>query len=122
MTMMPADNSIMAGIAKVNSYLAGKPGVPHIITGEDPGPLLYVCEDLTWFFDEIGSYYWKRNPQMNFTDEPVDDNDHAMYVAKYILSRLPLPADIVLPRTVLPPDWMYWHEMEVNDYKRAVRR
>lgn len=121
--MIPADNLILSGIAKMNAYLNGKPGCPHIITGDDPGPLMYVCEDLHFFFDEIGSYYWKRNPQLAFTDEPVDHNDHAMNTAKYMLSKRPEPAKIIIPREQLPPGYMYWHEMDEKDYrKRAGRR
>lgn len=121
LNMTAADNSIVSGIAKVNAYLAGKLGCPHIVTGDDPGPLIYVCDDLHWFLDEIGSYYWKRNPQQAFTDEPVDHNDHAMNVLKYMLSRLPEPAKIIIPRDKLPPQWMYWNEMSTEEYNKASK-
>lgn len=117
--MRAADNSIITGIAKVNAYINGKNGVPHIVTGDDPGPLLYVAEELTWWLDEVGSYYWKRNPQMAFTDEPIDNNDHAMNTTKYLLSRLPEPSKIIIPRNRLPPGWMMWQEMNDKDFKRV---
>lgn len=118
--MAAADNSITAGIAKVNAYLNGRNGIPHIVTGEEPGPLIYFADDLTFIPDEFGSYYWKRNPQMQFTDEPIDNNDHAMNTIKYLLSELPEPAKIIIPRDKLPPGYMYWREMEAKE--KGTRR
>lgn len=117
-----ADNSIVSGIAKVNAYLAGRDGIPHIVTGDDPGPLVYFADDLFFIPDEFGSYYWKRNPQMAFTDEPIDNNDHAMNTIKYMHSKLPEPSRIIVPRDKMPPGWMHWHEMDHDEYKKRVGR
>lgn len=106
----PADNSILQGIPKVNSYLNGRADFPHIITGEKPSPLLYVVDDLTWFEDEISSYYWKKNPQGQNIDEPQDGNDDAMNATKYLLTKLPEPSEIVIPAAALPPKWKFWYE------------
>lgn len=114
----PGMNDIISGIAKVNSYWAGHPNVPHIVTGEMHGPLLYVCEDLGFFRDEIGSYYWKRNPFGQNVDEPVDRDDHAMDTTKYMLSYLPAPSEIKIPKADTKPTWMYWQE---EDERYAVR-
>lgn len=119
--LRPAHNDIIPGIAKVNAYLADKLGVPHLVTETEPSPMLYVVDDLTWFQDEIGSYYWKKNPQGVNIDEPIDNNDHAMNTTKYLLSRLPEPSKIKLPSEKLPPKWAFWHEMDQTDYKRATR-
>lgn len=122
MRTKPAMNNITAGLTKVGSYLVGKKGVPHIVTGVDPGPLLYFASELTFIQDEIGNYYWKKNPQGQRIDEPMDLNDHAMDAAKYLLSDLPEPAKIVLPRDRLPPGWMRWHEMERSEFQRAQKQ
>lgn len=112
--MRPGGNDIMSGIAKINSYLNGTHDIPHLLTGKRPGPLFYVCAELEWFTDEIHSYYWKRNPQGQTIDIPIDNNDHAMNMTKYMLSRLPEPSDIVLPKSAMPPGWMRWQEVDEN--------
>jgi hypothetical protein len=112
-------NDILSGIAKVNSYISGTLKTPHLTLGTSPGTLLYVAEELPWFQDEILAYYWKRDPQGKPLDVPSDNNDHAMNVVKYMLSKLPEPADIVVPSEALPPKWQYWHEMNMEDYANA---
>lgn len=119
LSLRPAQNDILPGIAKVTSYFNGKTGVPHLATGEPDGPMLYYVNDLSFIDDEIGSYYWKKNPQGDRIDEPVDGNDHALDTIKYMLSDLPDPAKIVLPKNKLPQGWMQWQEMSLDDYKRA---
>jgi hypothetical protein len=119
--MEPGGNDVLAGIAKVNSYLSEHPKMPHLVTGKAPGPLLYIVNDLGWFEDEIGGYYWKKNPLGIAVDEPVDHNDHAMNATKYMLSHLPDASKIVLPANERPKPYLLWHEMEVKDYRKAVR-
>jgi hypothetical protein len=114
METRPATNDVLPGIAKINSYLAGRSDVPHIITGETPGPLLYFVDDLQFLQDEIGAYYWKKNPQGEYIDEPMDRNDHAMNTLKYALSRAPRPAEIFIPPDDMPKPWMLWHEEDVS--------
>lgn len=116
----PGQSDINAGIAKVGTYLSGHPRVTHPFTGESPGPLFYVCSDLTWFEDEISSYYWRRNPQGNRIDEPIDDNDHAMDMTKYLLSKRPQASQIVIPADKMPPQWTKWHEVADDFRSRAM--
>jgi hypothetical protein len=118
--MRPGHNDITAGIAKVNGYLSDKLGARHLLTEEPAGPMLYVCEDLTWFDNEITNYYWKKNPLGQQIDEPQEHNDHAMNTIKYMLSFLPEPSEIIVPADKLPPDWMFWHEMDPQDYAAAI--
>jgi hypothetical protein len=118
--MRPSSNNIVTGIAKVNSYLAGKKGVPHIITKEDPGPMIYFVDDLAFIGDEMSSYYWKQNTAGQRIDEPMDAHDHAMNALKYMLSYLPEVSKIVVPESALPPKWQYWHETELG-YKGSNR-
>lgn len=114
MKTRPAMNDVLPGIAKVNSYLSGREDVPHIITGETPGPLLYFVDDLQFLQDEISAYYWKKNPQGEYIDEPMDRNDHAMNTLKYALSRAPMPAQIFIPPEDMPKPWMMWHEEDLH--------
>lgn len=118
LSLTPGQNDIVAGITKVGSYLNNKIGVPHLLTGGDKGPLLYFVNDLEWMQEEIGAYYWKKNPMGERIDEPVDGNDHALDALKYLMSKLPEPSKIVLPKNKLPPGWMVWSEMSTEDYKQ----
>lgn len=115
--MKPGDNTILTGISKVASYWSGRIDVPHLITGEFPGPMMYVCEDMTWYTDEVMNYFWKRNPQGDHVDEPIDRNDHAMDTTKYLLTKLPEASKIVVPRDQLPPAWKFWREVSDEDYR-----
>lgn len=108
----PASNAIMAGVTKVNTYLAEHLTTPHLLTGQTPGPLIYFVEDLQFIQDEIGSYFWKKNAFGDRIDEPIDNNDHAMNDIKYLLSFRPDAADVKPPKDQLPPAWMFWHEEE----------
>lgn len=110
----PATNHILPGIAKVNAYLTGTVWCPHLISGETPGPLLYMVDDLEWLDDEISNYYWKKNPMGMQMDDPQDHNDHAMNALKYLLAFRPHPSKIIVPRTAMPPGWMMWQEYNVN--------
>lgn len=109
---VPGNNAVAPGIAKINAYLAMHPKFPHPLTGLKPSPVLYFSEELAFLEDEIGSYRWRKNPQGNRIDEPVDDNDHAMTALKYGLSKRPLPSKIRIPSELLPPKWMFWQESE----------
>ena len=118
--MRVGHNDILAGVAKVNAYLADKVGARHLLTGDAAGPMLYVTDDLPWFESEITNYYWKKNTFGEQIDEPQDRNDHAMNALKYMLSYLPEPSQIIVPADQLPPDWMYWQEMDRDDYMAAI--
>lgn len=111
----PSSNDVLPGIAKVNGYLAGHANIPHAVSLDKPGPLIYFCEDLTWIEDEISNYYWKKNPQGMNMDEPIDGGDDAMNTLKYILARRPQPSDIVVPEDALPPGYMFWHEQDEHE-------
>jgi len=114
----PAANDIVSGIAKVTAYINPDPALEDVVTHNRPGTRLYVCEDLEWFFEEINDYYWKKNPQGQNIDEPIDNKDHAMDMLKYLLSKLPHPSEIVVNPARLPPAWMKWHEIDPATQRR----
>lgn len=118
--VVPGNNDILNGIAKVSSYLAGRVDIPHLLDIDGPGPLLYFVDDLDFIQNEFSGYYWKKNPQGDAIDEPIDRNDHAMDNIKYQLSKLPEASKIVIPRDALPPGWTFWREMDMDDYKARV--
>lgn len=115
----PASNDIIAGIAKVNAYINGRADIVNPFTGDLNSPFLFVVDDLEFFEDEVTSYYWKKNPLGNLTDEPQDTNDHAMNTVKYMLSHLPLPSKIEVPKTHIKPSWMFWQEEELGQDERV---
>ncbi len=112
MPCRPANNDITSGVAKVGSYIAGTPWVPHIVTKERPGPLLYVVDDLQFVLDEIGNYYWDKDTFGGEIDQPIDRNDHAMDTMKYMLSHLPDAANIEVPHAERRKPYEFWREEE----------
>lgn len=119
MECRPASNDIITGVAKVGAYLAEQATHPHLITGEVPGPLLYFVDDLDFIDDEITNYYWDKTTLGDLTDKPIDRDDHALDTLKYMLSHLPEPSEIRIPKHKIVPPWMFWHE--IDDDGRATR-
>jgi hypothetical protein len=76
--------------------------------------MLFATDTLDFFHNEVSNYFWKRNPQGQYVDEPHGKDDHAMDTTKYMLARLPNPSEIVVPRSVVTPSWMFWHEREIE--------
>lgn len=111
--MRPADNSIASGIVKTSSYLNTYSYLPRI-DDSNKSSLLYFTDDLEFIKDEFGNYFWKRNPQGEFEDEPIDRNNHAMDAIKYLLSFRPKPGEIAIPKSEIVPAYMFWHEGEEN--------
>jgi len=120
MECRPATNDIVTGIAKVTAYVGEHSTHEHIVTGKTPGPLLYFVDDMDFIADEITNYYWDRTTTGEHIDRPIDRDDHAMDAIKYMLSHLPEPAEIIVPKDKKPKPWMFWHE-EGDDrkYRRA---
>lgn len=120
LTLTPANNEITSGIAKMAAYFEGTMATPHIVTGQLPGPLLYVSDELEFFITEISSYFWKRNPQGQNVDEPIDANDHAMDASRYGVSKMPEPASIVVPVPPSERSYMKWHEVELDARRKRA--
>jgi hypothetical protein len=117
--MRPADNSIDAGISKVSSYLNQYSNLPRIHPSEKSS-LIYFASDLEFIQEEFGSYFWKKNPQNEAEDKPIDRNDHAMDAIKYMLSFRPKPGQIVQVQQNKVPAWMFWHEVDDKHVERRI--
>lgn len=119
-----ADNTVLSGIAKVSSYLNGRPeledpfGWEDPVFGPQPGAMLYVAQELDWVGTEFQNYFWKRTPTGAFVDEPMDRDDHALDALRYMLSKLPHPSEIMVPRSAREPEWMKWHELSDEEARR----
>lgn len=112
--MRRANNDIISGIAKVQSYLYIEPSHPHPVFPDVIGaPRLYISNKCTWVDSEFVDYYWKKN---NVTgdaeDTPVDRNDHAMDMIKYLLTGRPRVASFRVKKPVVPPKYTRWQENE----------
>lgn len=87
--MKAADNEILRGITKVNMYLAIDSRHRNPITQVHGAPHIFFASELTFLMNEFTSYYWKVGTDGKRVDTPVDKNDHAMNVIKYMLSKQP---------------------------------
>jgi PBSX family phage terminase large subunit len=121
--MRRANNDILAGIAKVQSYLYIDPSHPHPILEGQHGPRLYISKKLTFLDAEFADYYWKKN---NVTgdneDAPIDRNDHAMDMVKYLMTYRPRVASFHMPKLAVPKKYRQWRERgEANPNSRKHR-
>ncbi len=119
--MQRGDNSINAGLAKVQQYLAIQESKLHPFKGQFGAPCLYVIEELSFWTDEITDYYWDRNKHDQHDDKPRDKNDHAMDATKYMLSREPTLAFVPDEDSSIPA-WMLWHEQVGQDDSANTKR
>ena len=119
-SMRMAGAEKISGITKVNQYLATASHHKHPINGTFEAPHLYVATELTYVIGELTAYYWKTDTDGERIDEPVDKNDHACNVLKYMLSKEP---DLAL-RKPKPRDasWMHsWGERDLPSNVKSVR-
>lgn len=120
-SMIRANNEIASGITRMNSYLHINRMHKHPIYDTYGAPHLYFNAKLDFIDREITEYYWQKDTQGEYTDEPVDRNDHAMNTLKYMLSMNPALATIVQRRGDNTPEFMKWHEMEQMEEQRNHR-
>ena len=133
LSMERANNEIINGIVKVQSYLAFSDGHYNPYTGEmhqfvTPtgkeglgAPHLYIAKELSWWHDEIGEYYWGKDTDGNHIDKPKDGNDHAMDTTKYLFTRQPTVAEIIPQLLPQIPGYMKWGESEMENNTRSHR-
>jgi phage terminase large subunit len=118
--MMRANNDVVSGVAKVQSYLAKDPTHSNPFTGEQGAPHLYFNRTLGWIDTEFTDYYWKKDTAGEYEDTPMDRNDHAMDRIKYSLTHRPRLAQLISKPSTALPRRMRWREKEVpaNQHRR----
>lgn len=108
--MQRANNDVLNGIAKVQSYLEPDTMHTHPITEAIGAPRLYISSKLEFFDREIVDYYWKKDTSGEYADEPMDRNDHAMDATKYLLTHRPRIVTFKLIKPAVPPRYTKWRE------------
>lgn len=123
---VPGANDPISGITKVRTYLKRVQYHPHPLTGQMTSAHLYFSDGLLagaieggkeiknsmqFINDEIVNYRWKRKPTGEFSDEPIDKDDHALDTIKYMLAKRPA-ASLVLSTDPLDPIMTQWREYE----------
>lgn len=107
-------NGQAAGIQKVLELLAIDENLYNPFMQCEGCPRLMISSRLDWMIDEIGGYYWKKNPFGESTDVPVDRNDHALDTLRYIVTSMPKIQDLRQMRRQ-SPGWMSWHERDAQE-------
>ena len=115
------NNDILNGIVKVQQYLSIQKAHRHPMTGAFGAPHLYISDRLTWAIDEMSDYRWKKDGKGDSEDAPIDKNDHAMDTIKYMLSKRPEIARIVMKPRFGQVGLRKWGERELPSQERNVR-
>jgi len=113
-----ASNTIITGIAKVNSYLNIDTVARHPITLALGSPKMFFSNDLTFIDEEITDYFWKKDMDAEYTEAPVDRRDHAMNTIKYGLTNRPRIAQFIHRSDKLPNRLLRWSEFP--DQKQTI--
>jgi hypothetical protein len=108
--MIRANNDILGGIAKVQSYLAIDEFHLNPFNNQVGAPRLFISSKCEYIDAEITDYYWKKDASGEYEDEPTDRNDHAMDMLKYLLTNRPRIAMRIEKRPPIPPKYMNWRE------------
>jgi hypothetical protein len=110
--MKRGNNDINNGIVKVGAYLNINRSLLHPIRRVAGSPRLFINAKLDWFQDEIAGYFWQQSTSGERVDKPIDRNDHAMDMIKYLLSDQPDIGKYAIPEKERIPSWMLWQENE----------
>lgn len=108
--MMRANNDVVSGIAKVQSYLALDSLHRHPITDQLNAPHIYFSNSLNWMDNEFTDYFWKKDTAGEYEDTPMDRNDHGMDRLKYSLTHRPRIARLIKKPSPSIPRRMRWRE------------
>ncbi len=115
------NNNIDNGIIKVSGYLTLREHHANPFTGEFGAPYLYLSDKLDFVIEEINGYYWKRDSVGDVQQKPIDKNDHAMDVIKYILSKRPPISKLIKAARPKQVGWYGWGERDLPAEHRDVR-
>lgn len=113
--MIPAQNDILSGIAKVTGYFNISKMHQNPMTKNYNAPYLYVSDKCEFFVTEIGNYYWTKDAKDNYKDMPQDKDDHAMDTLKYMLTYRPNVSTIIQAKAKTSTIPTKWTELE-DDY------
>lgn len=122
-TMQRGANDITSGIEKVSSYLTIDKLHLHPIKRTYGAPRIFVSSKLDWWHNEIADYYWNKNIAGQNVDKPMDRNDHAMDMTKYLLTkRNRVIGSIQRRRRIIDPRALMWQEVEDDRRGRILPR
>lgn len=106
-----ANNALLNGIAKVQTYLAPEQHRLHPYLSKYGAPRLYISDSLHWWIDEVLDYVWVKDRSEEMEDRPRDKKNHAMDATRYLLSDRPSPSQLLAVRSIeLPPYLKSWSE------------
>jgi hypothetical protein len=106
-----ANNNLLNGIAKVQSYLYPVATRLHPYNGRYGAPRLYISDRLHWWVDEVLDYVWVKDKADELEDKPRDKKNHAMDATRYLLTDRPAPSQLSIVRQVMVPDYLLkWTE------------
>lgn len=120
--LMRANNDVVSGIAKVQSYLAKDSTHRNPFTDELGAPHMYFNNKLAWIDTEITDYYWKKDTAGEYEDTPMDRNDHAMDRIKYSLTHRPRIAQLISKPSITVPRRNRWRETNGGNPVTRLRR
>lgn len=110
-TCVRANNALLNGIAKVQSYLYIEPHRLHPYLSRYGAPRLYISDKLNWWIEECLDYVWIKDKNDELEDKPRDKKNHAMDATRYLLTDRPSPSQLSVVRSVqLPQHLMVWSE------------
>jgi len=119
--MRRGNNDINNGIIKVGAYLNVSSRLQHPITRVPGSPRMFINAALTWWTDECGGYFWQQSTAGERIDKPVDRNDHAMDMTRYLMSHMPEIGRYITPAEERIPSYMLWQEKDAA-YKDDPRK
>lgn len=110
-TCVRANNALINGIAKVQSYLFVEAARLHPYLGRYGSPRLFVSDKLHWWVDECQDYVWIKDKNDELEDRPRDKKNHAMDSTRYLLTDRPSPSQLVAIRSAQLPAYLKaWSE------------
>lgn len=122
-TMQRGASDIGSGIEKVGSYLSIDNMHIHPVYRKYGAPRIFVSSELSWWHNEIADYYWNKNIAGQNVDKPMDRNDHAMDMTKYLLTkRNRIIGSIQKRRQIIDPRAFTWTEREDDPRGRILPR
>ena len=103
--VLPNQKDWDAGYDRITELLTIDPDHRHPVTGAYGAPHIYVAATCVNWINEIEGYMWKKlKISQDFTEEPVDKNDHHMDGFNgFLTSR---PASLRQAPIDTRPDWL----------------